>query len=255
MLKLITTFCLSLVTSLAGHCVLECQEKLVPLLKRSFPNVEVKAVDRSLDLQRDDFDVHLPMGSLYKHFLHEITQNPKPDAFLVPDPFRVKFWRDRLNSLGKGPYIGLSWKSSVLSTYRLQHYPPISKWSPILKIKDITFINLQYIDFKDDIAKIKDEFGVTVHNLDDLNQYDNIDDMAALCSALDVVVSTKVTPPFISSAVGTPTKIANWQQSLFNSFLTNPMTSSYDVFEKNTWEPWDNVFKLIAEDILKLDLN
>ena len=32
------------------------QSKLVPLLKRSFPNVEVKAENRSLDLQRNDFD-------------------------------------------------------------------------------------------------------------------------------------------------------------------------------------------------------
>ena len=34
--------CLPLVTSQARHCIVECQEKLVPLLSRSFPNVEVK---------------------------------------------------------------------------------------------------------------------------------------------------------------------------------------------------------------------
>ena len=33
--------CLSLVTAQAEHCILECPEKLVPLLERSFPNVEV----------------------------------------------------------------------------------------------------------------------------------------------------------------------------------------------------------------------
>jgi hypothetical protein len=244
--------CLSLVTSQAKHCILECQEKLVPLLERSFPNVEIKAVDKSLDSQRKDFDFHLPMGSLYKHFIHEIMQNTKPKSYLVPDPVRVSFWRKRLNSLGKGPYIGISWKSSVVSAFRLQHYPPISDWSPILTIPDVTFINLQYIDFADDLAKVKDEFGVTVHNFDDLNQYNNIDDVAALCAALDIVVSTKVTPPFISSGVGTSTKIANWKQSSYNSVLTNPVTSSFEMFDRNTWETWDNVFRLIAENILEL---
>ena len=40
---------LSLLASQAGHCILECQEKLIPLLSRSFPNVEVKSEDRSRD--------------------------------------------------------------------------------------------------------------------------------------------------------------------------------------------------------------
>jgi tetratricopeptide (TPR) repeat protein len=247
--------CLSLVSSQAEHCILECQEKLVPLLERSFPNVEVKAVNKSLDTKRDDFDYHLPMGSLYKHFLHEIIQNPKPEAYLIPDPVRVNFWKERLNSIGKGPYVGICWKSSVVSPYRLQHYPPISEWSPILKIPDVTFINLQYTDFANDLAKIEDEFGVTVHNFDDLNQYDNIDDVAALCTALDIVVSTKIAPLFISSAVGTSTKIANWKQSSYNNILTNPVSSSVEMFERDTWEPWDNVFRLIAEDILELKNN
>ena len=243
--------CLPFITSRAKHCIVECQEKLVPLLQRSFPNVEIKAEDRSLDSERQDFDLHLPMGSLYKHFIDEIMQNVKPDSYLVPDPERVKFWRKRLRSVGKGPYIGISWKSSVVSPYRLQHYPPITEWSAVLNVPDVTFINLQYTDYVADIAKVQDEFGVTVHNFEDIDQYNNIDEVAALCAALDMVVSTKIAPPFISSSVGTTTKIANWRQSSYNNILTNPVTSSYEMFERDTWEPWDNVFSLIAKNISK----
>jgi tetratricopeptide (TPR) repeat protein len=243
--------CLSLVTSQVEHCILECQEKLVPLLERSFPNVEVKAVNISSDLERDDFDFHLPMGSLYKHFIPEITQNPKPEAYLVPDPVRVNFWKGRLRSLGKGPYIGVCWKSSVVSAYRLKHYPPISEWSPVFAIPDVTFINLQYNDFEDDLAKVKDELGVTVHNFEDIDQYNNVDDVVALCAALDMCVTTKVTPMIFTSGVGTSTKIANWKQSSYNSVLTNPVTSSFEMFDRNTWESWNNVFSLIAENISK----
>ena len=241
--------CLPLVTAQAEHCILECQEKLVPLLKRSFPNVDVKPENRSLDAVRDDFDFHLPMGSLYKHFIEEITKNTQPDAYLIPDPVRVSFWRNRLNSLGNGPYIGISWKSSVVSPYRLEHYPPISEWSPILSITDVTFINLQYKDFANDLAKVKDDLGVTVHNFEDLDQYNNVDDVMALCAALDIAVTTKVTPMILSSAVGTPTKIANLRQSVWNNILFNPVSSSVEMFERNIWEPWDNVFSSIAEDI------
>ena len=137
-----------------------------------------------------------------------------------------------------------------MSDYRRRHYPPITEWSPIT-IPDVTFINLQYKDFTDDLAKIKNEFGVTVHNFEDLDQYGNIDDVAAF-SALDMVVSTKVTPPIITSGVGTLTKIANWRQSTFNNILTNPVSSSLEMFDKDTEEPWDGVFNLIAEEISKL---
>ena len=243
---------LSLVSSQAEHCILECQEKLIPLLKRSFPDVEVKSVNRSFDKERDDFDFHLPMGSLYRQFIPEIIQNTKVDSYLVPDPVRVNFWKERLNSIGKGPYVGICWKSSVVSPYRLQHYPPISEWSPILTIPDVTFINLQYTDFANDLAKIQDEFGVTVHNFDDLDQYNNIDDVVALCAALDMGVTTKNTPMIFTSGVGTSTKIANWRQSIWNNVLTNPVSSYVEMFERNTWEPWDNVFRLIEEDILEL---
>jgi tetratricopeptide (TPR) repeat protein len=243
--------CLTLVASQAERCILECQEKLVPLLKRSFPNIEVKPEDKSLDSQSNDFDFHLPMGSLYKHFIREILQNPKPEAYLVPDPVRVNFWKERLRSLGKGPYIGVCWKSSVVSAYRHKHYPPISEWSPVFAIPDVTFINLQYNDFEDDLVKVKDELGVTVHNFEDLDQYNNVDDVVALCAALDIAVTTKVTPMIFTSGVGTPTKIVNWRQSIWNNVLTNPVSSSVDMFEKNTWEPWENIFNLIAEDISK----
>ena len=244
--------CLPLLNSQAKQCIMECQDKLVPLLQRSFPEIDVIPVNRILDSERDDFDLHLPMGSLYSHFINKIMQNVKPDAFLVPNPERVNFWKERLDNLGKGPYIGISWKSSVVSAYRRHSYPNISEWSPVLTIPDVTFINLQYIDYEDDLSKVQDEFGVTIHNFNDLDQYDDIDDVAALCKALDMVVSTKVAPPFISSAVGTPTKIANWRQSSYNNILTNPVTSSYDMFDRDTWETWGNVFNSIAENIFEL---
>ena len=241
--------CLSLVATQAQHVTLECQDKLVPLLSRSFPNIEVKAEDRSLDTKRDDFDLHLPMGSLYKHFIDDVLDNKKTEAYLVPDPDRVKYWKERLSSVGEGPYVGISWKSSVKSAYRLEHYPSISEWAPVLNVPNVTFINLQYVDYAEDIARVEDEFGVKIHNFDDIDQYGDIDEVAALCAALDIVVSTKVTPPMISAGVGTPTKIANWRQSSFNNILNNPNITSFEMIDRDTGQSWDNVFKSIAEKI------
>ena len=91
-----------------------------------------------------------------------------------------------------------------------------------------------------------------MHNFEDLDHFNNLDDVAALTAALDMIVSTKTTVPLISAAVGTPTKLANWKQSWWNNILLNPSGPSVDIFERDTWESWDNVFALIAKDIRKL---
>ena len=79
--------------------------------------------------------------------------------------------------------------------------------------------------------------------------------MAALTAALDMVVSTKATPPMISAGVGTPTKIANWRQSTYNTILTNPRSTSLKMIHRDTWEPWDKVFNIITDEIVKLNIS
>ena len=75
-----------------------------------------------------------------------------------------------------------------------------------------------------------------------MNHFNNIDYVAALCTALDMVVSTKTTVPLISAAVGTLTKLAK----------INPVGQLVKKFEHNTFEPWDDIFHLIAQDVFKL---
>ena len=136
-------------------------------------------------------------------------------------------------------------------TRAYSNYTSIFDWSPLFTIPNITFINLQPRDFEADLNKIKNKFGVKVYNFNELDHFDNIDDVAALCSALDMVVSTKTTVPLISAGVGTLTKLANWRQSSWSNILLNPRGPFVDTFERDTWEPWENVFSLLKEDILK----
>ena len=237
---------------MSGCCVLECQDKLIPILQRSFPDIEVRSSSAIDQNNYQGFDFHIPMGSLSRHLISSLPEIKNTPKYLYPDPDRVRFWSQRLKAIGNGPYIGVSWKSANTSFHRRPNYAPLSEWAPIFNLKNVTFINLQYIDFKQDIALIKDLFGVDVHNFEDLDHYDDIADVAALCSALDCVVSTKVTVPLISSAVGTPTKLANWRQSVWNNILLNPLNNSAEIFECDSWTPWGPVFQSIADDLTKL---
>jgi tetratricopeptide (TPR) repeat protein len=241
--------CLILLSQLAGSCIVECREKLVPLFTRSFPEVEVRKEDRTQDNTRNDFDYHLPMGSLFNQFIPEISSNYHQNKFLVPDPDRVKYWTERLQNLGEGPFIGISWTSPVLTPTRAPNYTNVNDWKPVFSLSSVTFINLQSTNFSDDLASIRSKFGVTVHNFPELDHYDDLDDVAALTTALDLVISVSTAVAAISAGVGTPTKLALWRQSPWNNILLTPTGPLVERYERNSRESWKGVFTNIARDI------
>lgn len=240
---------LEYLSSLSDRCIFECPEKLVPLFSRSLPNITVNAEKRSLDHNRDDFDFHIPIGSIFKFFSSKISKRATCKPFLKTDVKRVNFWKTRLRSLGAGPFVGISWKSPVMSIDRLPNYTDIMNWEAVLSIPNITFINLQSTDFKNDLRWVQDNFGITVHNFEDLDHYDNLDDVAALCKALNTCISVSTAVAAIASGVGTPTKVLSWKQSPWNNSLLLPCGPSVNTYERNTWEPWSNVLEKVATDL------
>lgn len=109
------------------------------------------------------------------------------DAFLVPDPDRVAFWKQRLAGLGPGPYVGMSWKSPVVTPERSPNYTRIDEWAALFD-QPIRFVNLQCGEAGDDLAWAERELGVTVHDFEDIDLFNALDDVAALSAALDLSI-------------------------------------------------------------------
>jgi len=199
----------------AGKLMIACDHRLVPLFQRSFPNVHVgiqmhakhnaKPV-RVVHWARGDLkpDYYTPMGSPLGILRARIDDFPK-NAFLKPDPTRVRFWQDRLATLGPGPYVGICWQSMLLTTQRKKFFSALEVWQPVLEKTCVKFVNLQYGDAKPDIAHVREKFGVRIHEFDDLDLRMNLDDNAALCAALDLVVSAPTAAAALAAATGTQT--------------------------------------------------
>jgi hypothetical protein len=118
-----------------------------------------------------------------------------------------------------------------------------------MSLPNVTFVNLQYSDYQSDLDEFKTKFGAKVHDFADLDLFDDIDGVAALTAALDMVIATTSIIPIISAGVGTKTKFAVWKQSPWNSKPYHPRGPSVQIFERNTWEDWGKVFNTIAKDI------
>ena len=225
------------------HCIVEVSPKFVPLFSRSFPNVEVRETTKEIDQNLAVFDTHLPMGSLFLH--SDIGQSSECDAFLVPDPVRVEYWRKRLAELGAGPYIGISWTSPFVNLSRAPNYTVIDDWKPIFGQKAV-FINLQSGECQSDLEHAIQELGFEIHNFDDLDLYEDVDDVAALSAALDLAISVSNTVAAITAGVGTETWLLSWKESVWNNILHAPRGPKVVNFERSTVDTWETIFMDMA---------
>lgn len=228
----------------AGNCVVEVEQKLLPLFTRTFPTAIVRDRDTSLKQGLSDFDCHLPMGSLFRCLEEHIGDSP--NAYLIPAPERVLFWKKRLAKLGPKPHVGVSWKSPVITPERSPNYTMIDDWAPIFTNRKLSLINLQCGNYQQDLADANKNFNRIIHDFDDLDLYNDLDDVAALSQALDLTISVSTAVAAISAGVGTPTWLVSWNQSPWNNILHAPRGPSVTSFSRNTGESWDNAFALMA---------
>ena len=189
--------------------VIELDRRLVPLFARSFPAATVRVP--SLDAQGrepprrpPDCDLHVPMGSLARVFRPTLAAFPDRPGWLVPDPERVKVWRDRLAALGPGLKVGFGWRSQIVTEERRAAYTALDQWGALFALPGVAFVTLQYGDCEDEIAAAEERFGRRIHRWPDLDLKDDFDGTAALIANLDLVLSPAMSLGELAGALGVP---------------------------------------------------
>ena len=188
--------------------ILDCDPRLAPLFRRSFPQVKIYGTRRATDQKwdREDWDIEasLPLGQLGEFFRTNDAEFPGK-AYLVPCPDRTAQWKSLFVSKGK-PVIGIAWSGGISKTgARIRHFP-LSEWAPALRKIDAHFVCLQYKDASQEIAKLRSE-----HPEIDIQQYpwatltQDYDDTAALVAALDAVISVPTAVVHLAGALGVKT--------------------------------------------------
>jgi tetratricopeptide (TPR) repeat protein len=240
------------IISRAKHCIIECHPKILGLLQRSFPDAEVREETPEPDEDRADIDTHLPIASLFQRLRPDLSAGLSPDAYIKADPERVEFWRTRLAELGPGLKVGISWASPHATAKRAPNYTDLTEWASILQTPGVDFINLQCMDYKNDLNHIRDTLGITVHNFEDLDLFHDIEGISGLVTALDLVISVATGVAPISAALGTKVWQLTWRQSPWSNFLLSPRGPDVTYFYRNTMEPWDGAIKEVAGHLAEL---
>lgn len=103
------------------------------------------------------------------------------------------------------PLVGLCWRSSLTNHARTEHYLTIEELAPLLSIKDVQFVNLQYDDCELELLWAESNFPGKLINISELDQYNDLDGVAALMTNLDLVIAPPTSVVELSGALGRPT--------------------------------------------------
>ena len=124
---------------------------------------------------------------------------------------------------------------------KIQNYMTIDNWAPIFE-KNAKFINLQSGDFKNDIDWARQNFGIKIVDFEDLDLSDDLDEVAALSAALDIVISEPNAISAIAAGVGTETWLLSWKEGVKNNILFAPRGPKVINFERSTVDTWEPTF-------------
>jgi hypothetical protein len=193
----------------AGIEALVCvDERLVDLFRRSFPKLMFATPRKVASLYSGQalFSAQIPMASLGRLLRREAT-----DFRNVRSPY-LQFNQAQsaeLCSTLKQPnrlLIGVSWQS-VNANHGASKSCGLGDLLPILQTPNADFIDLQYGDTSKERLQLEAKTGVTIRRLTHIDNKLDIDGLAALIGACDIVVTVSNTTAHLAAALGKPTLV------------------------------------------------
>lgn len=194
------------IINVAEHCLIECDNRLVTLYSRSFPQATfLPRLPDAVYVPKERPVDFMTLGmSLARWLRVEPAQFPGKPSYLVPDPQRQEYWRWRVAQLGPGLKVGISWRSMSVTGTRSDSYTALSDWTEVFRVAGVIFINLQYGECAPELLAAETKNGVKIHNFKDIDLKDQLDDVTALMSVLDVVIAPDNTVGAIAGALNIP---------------------------------------------------
>lgn len=231
--------------ALPGKATFTCDPRLLTLFERSYPELSFVPSKRTRNLKcYADLEgiKELPSSDLFRHLdnsgwrvasqMNYVTLQVDlladlagdhdslcGEPFLIPDPGLVNFWKSRIFELSKyKPKVGISWRSSVLSTTRNQYYLDILQVESIIsEFPDFDFYCLQYDDCTAERDYIQSVLPGRLHYFDEFDYFNDFENFSAVISSMDVVISPGTSVVELSGALGVesilfcPTAELDWR--------------------------------------------
>ena len=94
-----------------------------------------------------------------------------------------------------------------MSYRRNEHYLAVEDLLPLFALEGVRLVNLQYDDCREEVAWLEERFPGRLLHFEDLDQFNDLDGVAALMECLDLVVSAGTAVFELAGALGRPTML------------------------------------------------
>ena len=237
----------------AERVFIDCHPKVLPLLRRSFPQASVfPRSNPPHPLMKTAFDYRVAAGDLPRWLRPTLSSFPRGKrGFLKLDKARTSYWKQRLDALSEKPKVGICWRSKLQTTRRSQQYTRLDDWKKVLSTRGVEFINLQYDESRNEIAKARDEYGAQIITFPELDMFNDLDETSAMMSQLDLVISAPTAVAMMAGGIGVRTWniLADYSWPLFGT-RRHPFMPAIEKAYARAWNiPWTEYLAQIAVDL------
>lgn len=187
--------------SRSDSLLVQLDRRLLPLFRRSFGS-NVDFMERGQVPAESLYDMHIPIGGLGR-ILRPTRESfaCHKGVFLLPDHARARQMRSRLCGERRRFIIGISWKTTSSDT-RIARDVPLTDLVSALSRQGVLLINLQYGELAEDLQTLRESGIGEVHQYPGLDTHNDIDGVAALAQACDLVVTIGNTVAHVAGAIG-----------------------------------------------------
>jgi tetratricopeptide (TPR) repeat protein len=198
--------CLPDVVARAARVVVDCDPRLAPLYRRSFPTAEVHGASQ-LDptdwASQIEADYQTPIGSLPRYLRRSVDAFSPHGGYLRADPDRIAHWHSQIAPAGDAaPRVGLSWRGGTLRSRGAARSLEPEQLAPLFEVPNLKWVNLQRgASVKELMAALG---AVATARLAWPDVLEDLDETAALIGALDLVITVDNTIAQLAGATGRP---------------------------------------------------
>ncbi len=180
------------------------EKRMYPIMKRSFPKIEVGCAGLTYDWARTSLkkNGYIPLGSLPRRYRKKTDDYlAKRTPFIIANKSLYEKYREHLIKEASGrPIIGISWKGGYWQIQRKTKELAIENWEPIFK-KDALFVNLQYGDIQKEATYLADK-GHQMSIFNKINFKEHLDDWLSIAAACDGIISVSTALVHFAGAIG-----------------------------------------------------
>ena len=187
-----------------GKILYITEKRLYPIIKRSFPKMEVGTQGVTYDWTRNNLkkNGYIPLGSIPRRHRKTVEAYKNHRVpFLKANKQLYDKYRAKLLALANGrPIIGVSWKGGYWQIQRKTKELELQNWEPIFK-RSALYVNLQYGDISKEVSYLREK----KHDLIVFPELDfkvHIDDWVAIAGACDGIISVSTALVHFAGAIG-----------------------------------------------------